>query len=185
MEKLKIAVIAGTSRPGRLSIRAARFVFSVVQQHAEIDAIWVDVDELQFEKDGNNEELKNPQYSAITKDADGFFIVTPEYNHSYPGSLKRMLDSEYGNYKHKPVAMAGVSDGQWGGIRCLQNLLPVLRKLGLVTLVQDVQFPKVQEIFNESGELQDPAYTKRVERVLDELIWMAKVLKAGRDQTAV
>ena len=181
MEKLKIVVIAGTSRPGRLSIHAAKFVHSILVKNLEIDGQLVDVAEMKFEKDGNNEDLRNPTYSQITKEADGFFIVTPEYNHSYPGSLKRMLDSEFANYKHKPVALAGVSNGPWGGVRCIESLLHPLRTMGLVTLAKGVQFSKIQEIFNEQGELQDESYVGRVEKVTEELVWMAKALKAARN----
>lgn len=181
MEKLKIAVIAGTCRPGRLSINAARLVFHLGQQREDIDPVFVDPDELSFQKDGNNEELRNPIYSKITAEADGFFIVTPEYNHSYPGSLKRMLDSEFENYKHKPVALAGVSDGPWGGVRALENLLPALRTMSLVALKPDIQFPNVQNLFNEGGELLDEKYISRVHRVYDELVWMSRTLKWGRE----
>lgn len=181
MEKITIAVIAGTVRPGRKSIDAAKLVFAVGQQRQDCSVVFVDPEQLAFQKDGNNEELRIPEYSKITAAADAFFIVTPEYNHSFPGSLKRMLDSEYGNYTHKPVGLAGVSNGQWGGIRALEQLLPTLRKLGLVTLQNDVQFPNVADLFNEQGELLDPKYIERVNRIYNELIWMATALKWGRE----
>lgn len=185
MPKLNIAVIAGTSRPGRLSIHAAKFVYSIVEKHPEVKAVWVDVNELEFKKDGDNQELRNPEYTKITAEADAFYIVTPEYNHSYPSSLKRTLDSEFHNYKHKAVAVAGVSNGPWGGVRCIEALLPTLRTLGLVVTKADVQFPKIQDIFSEQGELKDQAYIKRVETALDELIWMAKALKKARETEQV
>jgi NAD(P)H-dependent FMN reductase len=161
MNRLKIAVIAGTVRPGRLSIHAAKMVFEVGQSRGDIDVVFVDPEQLAFQKDGNNQELKIPEYSKITAEADGFFIVTPEYNHSFPGSLKRMLDSEFNNYKHKPVGLAGVSDGQWGGVRAIESLVPTLRKMGFVLLQKDVQFPKVEELFDENGKLLDEKYTER------------------------
>lgn len=181
MEKLTIAVIAGTVRPGRRSINAAHLVHKVGQERGDLNVLFVDPDQLNFQKDGNNEELKIPEYSRITAEADGFFIVTPEYNHSFPGSLKRMLDSEYSNYLHKPAALAGVSDGQWGGVRALEHLVPTLRKMGLVTLQKDVQFPNVLELFNENGELLDQKYIERINRVYDALVWMAHALKWGRN----
>lgn len=182
MDKLKIAVIAGTVRPGRRSFDVAQLVYQVGQSRQEVDAVLVDPAALPFEKDGNNEELRVPEYSAITQQADGFFIVTPEYNHGYPGSLKRMLDSEYENYFYKPVALAGVSNGPWGGIRAIEHLVPSLRKMGFVLLQKDVQFPSVQNLFDESGQLLDQKYIERVNRAYDQLIWMAQALKAARTQ---
>lgn len=181
MNRVKIAVILGTSRPGRLSEYAAKLVFDVGLKREDIEPVFVDPAVLGFEKDGDNDELKNSEYSKITSEADGFFIVTPEYNHSFPGSLKRMLDSEFENYKHKPVAFAGVSNGPWGGVRAIESLLPSMRTMSLVALKTDMQFPKVQEIFDEQGKLLDEAYIKRVNKVYDELVWMARTLAWGRE----
>jgi hypothetical protein len=92
-----------------------------------------------------------------------------------------MLDSELKNYIHKAVAFAGVSEQPWGGVRCIEVLVSTVRELGLASTFTDVQFPKVQEIFNESGELQQEAYRRYVARTWTELIWMATVLKYGRE----
>ncbi|PIR62117.1 MAG: NADPH-dependent FMN reductase [Candidatus Pacebacteria bacterium CG_4_10_14_0_8_um_filter_43_12] len=181
MNKLTIAVIAASNRPGRLSINAAKLVFAVAQANPEIKAIFIDRDEFEFQKDGSNEDLRIAKYSELTAQADGFFIVTPEYNHSYPSSLKRMLDSEYDNYLHKPVALAGVSSGPWGGVRALEGLLPTLRALGLVPLQHDLQFPQVQDTFSAQGELLDQKYRERIEKILNELVWLTKTLKWGRE----
>lgn len=181
MEKYTIAVIEGTSRPGRESIHAARLVADIGRKREDTEIIFVDPDAFAFEKDGNNDELKIPEYTAITEKADAFFIVTPEYNHGYPGGLKRMLDSEFGNYKHKPVALAGVSDGPWGGVRVIEHLVPSLRKMGFILLQYDVHFPNVNDVFNDAGELQDQKYINRVEKIYDELLWMTKTLKAAKN----
>lgn len=181
MDKLFIPILAGTKRVQRKSIHTARFVYEVSKQHEEVESVFVDPNDFDFFGDGNDPEGKDPRYTEITEHADGFFIVTPEYNHSVPGSLKRMLDSELKNYIHKPVAFAGVSNGLWGGVRAIEALVTTVREMGMVATFTDVQFPKVQDIFDENGKLLDEACTKRVKRSFDELIWMAKVLKAGRE----
>jgi NAD(P)H-dependent FMN reductase len=107
--------------------------------------------------------------------------VTPEYNHSIPGSLKRMLDSEYENYWYKAVAFGGASNGSWGGVRAIEALATTTRALGLAPTFVDVQFPRVQDIFSEDGQLQDDKMQQRVEKVWHELIWMAAALKYGRE----
>jgi NAD(P)H-dependent FMN reductase len=61
-------------------------------------------------------------------------LVVPEYNHGYPGLLKHVLDTNLKEYIHKAVGICGVSAGGLGGTRVIQNLLPVMRELGLVTI---------------------------------------------------
>ena len=181
MGKLTIAVIEGTTRQARKSIHAARLVFSLAKEFDEIDPVFVDPVEFNFPADGNDKINKDPRYTEITERADGFFIITPEYNHSFPGSLKRMLDTELKNYIHKPVALAGVSSGPWGGVRAIEALLPALREMGMTATFTDVQFPHINRLFNDQGELQDDEYRDRVRDALTELVWMAKVLSWGRD----
>jgi NAD(P)H-dependent FMN reductase len=64
----------------------------------------------------------------------------PEYNHSFPGLLKHVLDTNLKEYIHKAVGVCGVSAGPFGGARMIESLLPVLRELGLVTIFWDVYF---------------------------------------------
>lgn len=186
-EKLVIAVLAGTTRVQRESIKAARYVAEFGRQLPNVEIIFVDPVDFSFPGDGNDPEGKDPRYTDITARADAFFIVTPEYNHSFPGSLKRMLDSELENYVHKPVALAGASSRNWGGIRAIEALVGTVRELGLAVTFTDVYFPHVQDIFDEQGHIQkeyEARYQKNLQGAYDELIWMAKALKWGRQQSA-
>ena len=180
MAKLFIPVLAGTTREQRKSIHAARLVVEVGNTFADVEAVLIDPKDFNFPGDGNDPEGKDSRYTEITKRADGFYIVSPEYNHSFPGSLKRMLDSELKNYIHKPVAFAGASSGQWGGVRAIEQLVGTVREMGLVATFADMQFPRVQDLFNDQGELQDERYREYVKTSWIELIWMAKTLKYGR-----
>lgn len=179
-EKLVIAVIEGTSRAKRLSIHASRFVAEIGRQYPNVEIVFVDPRDFDMPDDGNDDENRDPRYTDITERADGFFIVSPEYNHGYPGSLKRLLDAEYANYYHKPVAVAGVSNGAWGGARMVENLLPTLHTIGLVIAQHTPYFPRVQEIFDEQGVINpDKAarHTKDVTAAWNELILLATALK--------
>lgn len=180
-DKLLILVLAGTTRIRRESIKAAQYVAEVGRTYPELEIELVDPVDFKFEGDGNDPEGKNEKYSELTAKADGLFIVTPEYNHSFPGSLKRMLDSELSNYIHKPVALAGASNGSWGGVRAVEALVPVVRELGLAVTFTSAYFPRVHEAFDEDGKPTDERTEKNVRRAYDELIWMTKVLKAGRE----
>jgi NAD(P)H-dependent FMN reductase len=181
MSKLYIPVLAGTTREQRKSIYAAKLVAEVGTTFEDVETELIDPKDFNFPGDGNDPEGKDSRYTAITEKAQGFFIVTPEYNHSFPSSLKRMLDSELKNYIHKPVAFAGVSSGQWGGVRAIEQLVGAVREMGLVSTFTDMQFPKIQELFDENGALQNEAYREYVKGAWVELIWMAKILKAGRE----
>jgi NAD(P)H-dependent FMN reductase len=184
MEKLFIPILLGTTRPKRESIKPAQLIEQVGKTIEEIEVLLVDPGEYHFPFDGNDPENKDPRYSEITKRADAFFIVTPEYNHSYPGTLKRMLESELENYIHKPVAFAGVSNGIIGGARAIEALLHPVREMGMVATFADLLFPQVQNLFDEKGEIIDQAYVKRIHRGYTELIWMAKALQWGRENVA-
>jgi NAD(P)H-dependent FMN reductase len=107
-------------------------------------------------------------------------IVTPEYNHGYPGALKSVLDLLLKEYIHNAVAFVGVSAGPWGGTRVIEACVPMVRELGLATTFADLNFPQAANKFDQEGKLLDVAYDKRVQGFLDELIWMATVLRWGR-----
>jgi NAD(P)H-dependent FMN reductase len=183
MGRLVIAVLAGTTRPKRLSINAAHYVADFGRTLPETEIVFVDPRELNLPDDGDDPETRDPRYSDVTVRADAFFIVTPEYNHSIPGSLKRMLDSEYANYYHKPVALASPSNGPWGGVRVCEALLPVLHTLGMLVAQNVVHFPRVQNIFDEQGKMK-PEYMERYQKNLTaaykELIQLAEALKSTR-----
>ena len=182
-DTLTIAVLAGTTRVQRKSIHAAKYVVDFGRKLPGVTIIFVDPMDFHFEGDGNDPEGKNAKYTEITQKADAFFIVTPEYNHSFPGSLKRMLDSELANYNHKPVAIAGASNGGWGGVRAVEALVMSVREMGLVATSVSMYFPRVQDVFNEQGELlpeHTELYERNAQHCYDELLWMTRALKAAR-----
>lgn len=183
-QKITVAVLAGTTRAQRRSVVAARYIADFGSKLPDVEIIFVDPKDFNFPGDGNDPEGKDPRYSEIVGKADAFFVVTPEYNHSFPGSLKRMLDSELQLYNHKPVAFAGVSDGNWGGTRAIESLVPAVRETGLVVMSFDVYFPKVQNIFDEHGDIRpefEEMYAKNVGKLYDELLWFARLLAAARN----
>lgn len=184
-ERLTLAVLVGTTRAQRESIKAAHYIASVASGRPNLEMLLVDPKDFSFPGDGNDPEGKDPRYTEIVSRADAFFVVTPEYNHSFPGSLKRMLDSELELYNHKPVAFAGVSNGNWGGTRAIEALVPAVRETGLVVMSWDVYFPYIQKMFDETGRIKpehEERYNKNVNKLLDELLWFAGLLKTGRHE---
>jgi NAD(P)H-dependent FMN reductase len=178
---LFIPIILGTARRGRESENVARFVFEQTKKRADVETELIDVCKLPMKLDDAGEQMKDPAFSATTERCDGIIIVTPEYNHGYPGLLKHALDMNLEEYIHKAVGICGVSAGAFGGARVIEHLLPVMRELGLVTIFEDVNFGKVEALFDEQGKLLDQSYVRRVDKFLNELIWMARVLRYGRE----
>jgi len=176
---LYIPVILGTSRQGRMSQFVAEFVMTELAKYAGITTELIDITSIPL-TNGAGEDIKDPQFSEQCDRADAFVIIAPEYNHGYPGLLKHVLDTNLKEYIHKAVGIVGVSSGPFGGTRVVQNLLPVMRELGLVTIFWDGNFSQVQKTFDESGRLLDEAYHRRMEKFIRELIWMGKVLRHGR-----
>jgi NAD(P)H-dependent FMN reductase len=178
---LFIPIILGTARRGRQSENVARFVFEQTKKRADIETELIDVCKLPMKLDDAGEQMKDPKFSATIQRCDGLIIVTPEYNHGYPGLLKHALDMNLEEYIHKAVGICGVSAGPFGGARAIEALLPVMRELGLVTIFWDVNFGNVQKLFDEQGKLLDESYFRRLDKFLNELIWMARVLRYGRE----
>jgi len=177
-----LPVILGTPRQGRMSEHAARFVFSEVSKRPDMETELIDIRNLRFSIDDAGEAIKDSQFSATVNRADGLILVVPEYNHSFPGLLKHVLDTNLKEYIHKAVGVCGVSAGPFGGARMIQSLLPVLRELGLVTIFWDVYFGNAGKLFDPAtGNITDPAYVRRVKKFVDELVWMSRVLRFGRE----
>jgi NAD(P)H-dependent FMN reductase len=163
---LSIPVLLGTPRKGRASVHAARLVTDLLHRRDGVRSALIDV-------------------AAVPLPMDALVLVVPEYNHGIPGPLKHLLDSCLAEYVHKAVGIVGVSSGPFGGTRVVQHLLPVLRELGLVTIFWDVNIGQVERVFADDGRLLDEAIVRRSDRFLRELIWMATVLRRGREQVAV
>lgn len=178
---LFIPVILGTTRQGRASENVAKFVLEEIKQRDGVETELIDIRNIPLTMQDAGEAIKDSQFSATVARADALVIVTPEYNHGYPGLLKHVLDTNLKEYVHKAVGICGVSAGGFGGTRVIQNLLPVLRELGLVTIFWDGNFSGAHKLFDAGGKLLDQSYVKRIDQFLKELIWMAKVLRHGRE----
>jgi NAD(P)H-dependent FMN reductase len=182
---LFIPVILGTSRQGRASENVAKFVYGEVEKREGLETELIDIRSLAFPIDDAGEAIKEARFSQTIERADGLILIVPEYNHGYPGLLKHVLDTNLKEYIHKAVGVCGVSAGGFGGTRVIENLLPVLRELGLVTIFWDGNFSGAQNLFDQSGNLLDQSYIKRIDKFLGELIWMSKVLRYGRENIAL
>src|SRR5688500_8020744 len=183
MDKLLLPVILGTNRKERKSAYVAEWLAGEMRKRPDVETRLFDVADFALPRGDYGGAIKDlfPEWRDAIIRADGLVIVTPEYNHGYPGSLKSVLDLLLKEYIHKAVAFVGVSSGPWGGARVIEACVPMVRELGLAVTFTDLNFPKVKTKFDEHGNLLDDAYEKRVQGFLDEEVWMATTLKWGRE----
>jgi len=182
---LFVPVLLGTPRQGRMSEHAAKVIVAEVGKRPGVETELVDIAELPIPVDDAGEAAKDPHFAELVNRADALVLVVPEYNHGYPGLLKHVLDTNLKEYIHKAAGVVGVSAGVFGGARAIENLIPVLRELGLVTIFWDVNFTTVHSRFDESGNLLDESFLPRIEKFLDELCWMAETLRYGRSHIPI
>lgn len=182
-DKVSLPVLLGTHRKERRSVVVAQWLVKAMQQRPEIQTRLFDVRDFILPPDDYGTGIKDlfPKWRDAVLQADGLVIVTPEYNHGYPGILKSVLDVLLEEYIHKSVAFVGVSAGPWGGTRVIEALVPMVRELGLSVTFTDLNFPFVHDKFDQQGRLLDEAYERRVRAFLDELVWLSRALKWGRD----
>ncbi|HEU0050939.1 MAG TPA: NADPH-dependent FMN reductase [Patescibacteria group bacterium] len=176
---LFIPVLFGSIRDERISDKDAAYVASLLKARG-IQTELIDPKSLHK---AESTERKDPEpWASLMEKADALVIVSPEYNHGYPGALKEVLDSCYDEYKHKPVAICGASGGGLGGARAVEQLRQVVIELSMVPIHNAVYFSMHQNLWDEKGQIKDPSYAERVNTMIDELTWYAHALKAARAQ---
>lgn len=182
MSSLFIPIVLGTAREERQSEKVASFLFGELKRFDGIESEIIDVKNFMSGATVPSwvPNSRIAHWKESMTRADGLIIVMPEYNHGYPGELKILLDGLYQEYSYKPIGIAAVSAGNFGGARAVENLLPVLIELSMYPLKQSLYFPNVAELFDENGEMKDASYQKRVKEFFEELKKRALVMRGLR-----
>lgn len=121
------------------------------------------------------------------KQADGYIMVSPEYNHSMSPALAHLLN-HFGSslYSYKPSAIVTYSAGQWGGMRAAVAMRTFLSELGCLPVSSMIHIPKAQDVFTEDGAMQpeqdQTSWFGYFLRTLNQLIWWAEAAKEQRAQ---
>lgn len=189
---LNTAVIYGSARQGRQGIKAARFVVQKLGERGHTVTLidsqehplpFLDLMYKEYEAGEAPQAMRT--VGDILEGADGFVIVSAEYNHSVPAALKNLLDHYQSEYVNKPSAIVTYSAGPFGGVRALVNLRAVLAELGTSSIPSAFPVSQVGKAFDDNGNALDQAYDHRIIKFLDEYEWYANALKIGRDQEKV
>ncbi len=117
--------------------------------------------------------------------ADGFVMLSPEYNHSLSPALAHLLN-HFGasRFAFKPSAIATYSAGQWGGARAAIAMRAFLSELGCLPVSAMIHVPRAQEVFAEDGAISPGAdaasWDNYFDRTLQQLIWWANAARHAR-----
>jgi len=185
MHKLFIPVILGTAREGRQSEKVAKYILQRLHNFPEVEYQLIDVREYVREPRTYAPGMQNDAadvWREIAKRADGFIIVTPEYNHGYPGELKLLIDMAETEYEKKVVGMVGVSSGNFGGVRVVEQMQAIFNNLRMVSVPKPLAFPNIEEVFDAQGNLLDQKYEKRVDEYLKRITEYTKDIKKIRGE---
>ncbi len=189
---LNTAVIYGSARRARQGIKAARFIVRKLEErnHAVtlVDTLEYELpilDLMYKEYDAGKAPETMEAVGQILAAADGFVIVSAEYNHSVPAALKNLLDHYQSEYLYKPSAIVTYSAGPFGGVRALINLRAILAELGTPSIPSAFPVSQVQNAFDDDGVPLERAYDDRVVKFLDEFEWYANAMKCARDRETV
>jgi len=188
-KKLNTAVIYGSARRDRQGIKAARFIVRKLEERGH-DVTLIDSQEYDLPLlDWMYKEFEPGQAPAamqkiadILNAADGFIIVSAEYNHSIPAALKNLLDHFQSEYLYKPSGIVTYSAGPFGGVRALVNLRGILAELGTSSIPSAFPISQIHNAFDTDGNSLDTPYDERVVKFLDEFEWYANAMRQARDQ---
>jgi NAD(P)H-dependent FMN reductase len=184
---LTIAVLLGSVRVDRQGIKAARLLVSALEKRGH-EAVLVDPMEIrlplldrmykEYPRGGAPAELE--QLASLYRRADGFLLVSAEYNHGVPPALKNLLDHFLEEYFWRPSAIACYSAGGFGGVRAAMQLRMILGELGMPSIPSLFSIPRIGEALADDGKPKDERTTKQMERFLDEFEWYAHALRRQR-----
>jgi NAD(P)H-dependent FMN reductase len=184
---LKTAVIYGSVRSARQGIKAARFIVNKLEARGhEVELVDpmerpLPMLDRMYKEFGDGEAPPVLEsIAAVLRDADGFIVVSGEYNHSIPPALKNLLDHFQKEYHYKPSGIVTYSAGPFAGLRGLANLRAILAELGTPSIPSVFPVSRVQNAFDADGQALDKAWDDRVARFLDEFEWYSRALRAGR-----
>lgn len=172
----KIIIFSGTARKDNYTQYVAQFVKNQLETISKHQVEIVSPDSIGLKVE---DETNKSNYSLLTKkitDADGFVIVAPEYNHSFPGSLKLLLDLHFNEYYRKPVMLVGVSAGPFGGTRVVEQLVTVTKAYGMVHLKSDFLVSNVAQEIVDGTVADVEKWASRLSPVVDELNWYLEKL---------
>jgi len=188
--KHKLVIIVGSVRDGRFGPAVASWVAEQAGAHGGFEVEVVDLAEVdiplalpaespKFAGDAYPRPAGMAALTSALEGADAFVVVTPEYNHSYPASLKAAIDWHFTQWTAKPVAFVSYG-GAAGGRHAVLHLENVLTELHAVTIRDGLAFPNYFTAWQDGRPL-DPDAAGYAKTLLEQLAWWAGALRSARE----
>jgi NAD(P)H-dependent FMN reductase len=188
-EAPRLVILIGSVREGRFGPTVAGWVAERARDHGafEVDVVDLADVEIPLVLPAESPKAAGAAYprpagmadlTAALDAADAFVLVTPEYNHSYPASLKAAIDWHFSQWTAKPVAFVSYG-GSAGGRHAVLHLENVLTELHAVTIRGGLAFPNYFHNF-ENGRPVDLEAGDHAKAMLEQLVWWASALRKAR-----
>lgn len=185
---IKIQVILGSIRDNRFGEKPARWIFDVLKKHKDITAEFLDLRDFplpMFDEpippaanNGTYKHKKAKVWADKIDEADGYIIVTPEYNRGTSSALKNAIDYVYHEWNKKPVAF--VSYGSIGGARAVEQLRTTAIELQMAPIREAIHIPAFWTFVDEKGNFQAETFQQKGESMINQLLWWTNALKDAR-----
>ncbi|WP_329092433.1 MULTISPECIES: NADPH-dependent FMN reductase [unclassified Streptosporangium] len=184
-DRLRLAVIIGSTRDGRFGPTVAGWFTARARRRGDLDIDLIDLAETGLPQTLSDQDEPAPAEVAALAPrlaaADAFVVVTPEYNRSFPAPLKTAIDWYHEEWQAKPVAFVAYGRDS-GGLHAVEQLRQVFTELHAVAIRDAVTLPRYWELFAADGTW--PKATAEcntaVRTTLDRLAWWARALRDAR-----
>lgn len=187
---LKLAIIIGSTRPGRVGEAVGRWVHEIAQQRTDAEFDLVDIadynlpllDEPVPPSQGQYSKEHTKRWAAKIASFDGFIFVTPEYNHGICGALKNAIDFLFAEWNNKAAGFVGY--GSAGGVRAVEHLRLVMAEVQVATVRAQVMLSLRDDFENYTKFKPRDFHKKLVDQVFDQVIAWGGALRPLREKSA-
>lgn len=185
-----IKVILGSTRPSRFGPQVADWIMELSKQNKDATFELVDLKEINLPLLdepvppllGQYSQPHTKAWAKIVGEADGFIIVTAEYNFSIPAALKNAMDFLAAEWRYKPVAFVSYGAGA-GGVRAVEHLRASIANLGMFDLREQVVIPNYWTQLTEQGAFKpDELQTQSAQKIIERIAFWSNYLKPARKQ---
>lgn len=186
----RIAIIVGSTRPGRNGSAVAEWVHAYAKTRGDAEYELIDLEEFDLPvldeavpaSMGMYANDHTKTWAATIASFDGYVFVTPEYNHSTSGALKNALDYVYGEWNNKAAGF--VSYGSAGGVRAVEHLRLIASELQLATVRTQVFLSLFSDFENFSTFTPGPQHQDNLKALFDQVVLWTKAMEGVRAELA-